>query len=700
MKKRILMTALYTLGMLALSGAAVLLIGRMAAAGWQLPVMQSAPANGSSAVEQVENELKAYPYQVLTRSAAEILYKEIAAAGDALTVRTDGEDCISAAEAAALAGGLAETLYGSDLSEKTMDLVPAVYHGADGTLSAAIWLAAYTLPDAVQTAADGSTPPETQGCWLFCLDAADGSLLFSRCTAAEGERDKTAPGPAERIDDDAMLLLYERTLALGEALGLKADAFTAHRLNTAYRGGVLCSFLRLEDGRICRMIFDEEYRTDSLYELIIAEQTYLPAADDIMPAQAAQPRSLSWLSLPLALSQENGLPAAEALAEAQPGRSTVYAQNTNYPVEAEGGFYLYEYMPDLGGQLLTFLDANTAVQRPACEKPGCTHSTPVECPARPVSSPAVVSDADGSLYYVDDGYYTLDHFNSIKYGAVRKILPQNGSVFLYSLFEGQYYQSAIADSGTVYAVSMRRTGEGTQAAYTLESYTPPAGNAGSTQWNADDKPQTLAQLPGLMFFGGVLDEYLLLTVNHWALKPIQGEHGLQPRDAGWMRSWFAFSTQTHELTRLYTLPDTQSDFVTASDVRTGRLWQAALSEGVLTLQATDLFTGKQSAAIAPVRVPLGEDTRLSELFQTKDHLLLTFWKENRLHYLVVELGTGSFAMYPAGQNFYQIAGSCGDELLIKAYEAEGASYFFLSLPELLHGRTQMRPVQKELSPAK
>ena len=57
-------------------------------------------------------------------------------------------------------------------------------------------------------------------------------------------------------------------------------------------------------------------------------------------------------------------------------------------------------------------------------------------------------------------------------------------------------------------------------------------------------------------------------------------------------------------------------------------------------------------------------------------------------------------MYPAGQNFYQIAGSCGDELLIKAYEAEGASYFFLSLPELLHGRTQMRPVQKELSPAK
>ena len=634
MKKRILMTVLYTLGMLALSGAAVLLIGRMAAAGWQLPVMQSAPANGSSAVEQVENELKAYPYQVLTRSAAEILYKEIAAAGDALTVRTDGEDCISAAEAAALAGGLAETLYGSDLSEKTMDLVPVVYHGADGTLSTAIWLAAYTLPDAVQTAADGSTPPETQGCWLFCLDAADGSLLFSRCTALEGEADETSAGRSSfALSDEAMLALYERTLALADKLGLSPAAFFGRRSLSVSRGAVQKSFLRLEDGSVCRMVFDEHFATGGLYSIGIGEAF----TGDV-------PDPFSWIGLPLALPEAHTLPAAVQLAAAGSG-SAGRIQSASYSAANESFAWVNDYYSFAYPDFFVYrIDPRTAARSLLCDAPGCRHRIQDGCTART--------------------------------GLLRELCAGEGDTV--QQLDAESISGLIRQDVLWY---IRRSGED----YELVRRDP-----------ASQQEEPFAVLPVPMELFGWIGDKLLLSIAHAGVTVIETEAGLQPHDAGWRRSLYACDIETGELVCFYQgeehtplLYDVSKGHLWESSAAPAGVQLTC--RDLFTGEALP-----EIPAVLLEGLPSGSTPTHWEL--AGRYMLLRFYEAGAPRLFMADTLTGEARELPWSDsyNVLTIIGCFGDELLVQQTTTEKHRYYLLALTGLFESfRAERRWVQDD-----
>ena len=112
MKSRLLFSLLCTLVLLGLSAAAVFGMGFLAEQKWQLPGVSAAPVIHDTAAEQVQNELKAYPYQVLTPSAAEVLYADYYHLyGPPFSAMTIG-DPLSAAEASARAAAMPKHCWG------------------------------------------------------------------------------------------------------------------------------------------------------------------------------------------------------------------------------------------------------------------------------------------------------------------------------------------------------------------------------------------------------------------------------------------------------------------------------------------------------------------------------------------------------------------------------------------------------------
>lgn len=629
--KRTVLTAAYTVGLLALVFLALLCIRRLAESSWLDPAAQNAPVIRDTAAEQVESELKAYPYQILTLSAAEILYKELSSNPEVLTARPHGEGCITAAEAAAIAGGLAETLYSSDLSEKTLDLLPAVYHAAESDIP--LWLAAYTLPDAPQTAPDGNAYTATQGCWAFVLNAADGSLLFSRCTALEGTADENTLLTSYALDDSTMLTLYERSLSLAETLGLCPVSFWAGRTTLYERGFVQAVLMQLDDGRLCRLIFDEYYATGALYSVAIAEEAFF---------SDTPPDPLSRIALPLALPEEHDLPAAPTLAAESSTAGD--AQSASYSAASDTCAWVSGYHDFSARNFFLYrIDPVTATRSLLCEKNGCRHRIEDLCPARTGLLTALCA-GDAEDIRVLDGI---------------------------SL-------SAVVSRGDLWQT--RREGDG----YVLTCQ--PAGAAVT---------ETVTSLPAPMHLFGSIGDHLLLSCTHAGLTVIETERGLQPHDAGWRQSLFAYDTSAGELIRIYA---GEEAIPILPDVKNGRLWEMRADDAGLRLCCRDLFTGESAADIPTVLLEgLAVDSRPTRWELAGRFMVLRFYEKGTPHLFLVDTVSGAVRelLWSDAYNVLEIIACFGDEILVQQNTGSEHRYYLTDLAARFEGTITRRWVQDD-----
>ncbi len=675
MKHKLLLPLLCTLALLGTAAAVVFGVGRAAEQAWQAPTQSAAPTVTDTAVEQVKSELKEYPYQVLTLSAAQVLYRELADAQEHLSARTDGTNAISAAEAAALAGGYAMTLYGSDLAEKTLDLLPVTWQNDEYGQYQKLWLAAYTLPEAEQTAPDGNAYGLTQGCWIFFLDAANGELLYSHCTALEGGMDEEVNANSDlRLSDEEMLALYNRSLALAEELELSPAAFHGVETLDRARGIVLTAFLELEDGRLCRMNFDKYYRTNSLYSIAIGLEN----------AFSEKPDAFDWLPLPLQLSQsstgKSELPSAVTLAAqgdyslAGKSQSASYsaaddadaAYVNGYDHFAQRDFLLYRFDPATGKRSLL------------CTNKGCTHLPDAEgCTAR-TGEPFLCQ-----IFAGGGSVYSLPYDSNGRCNVIGQVYPTVRTVHAFDDTVTGHITSAVADGDTVYV--MHRTGNETAKygpiRYGLYRIDVNSGKAEELDFFLHDV--TLI---------GRLENYLLFSLYTNANTVIETEAGLQPHDAGWREVLFALDLSTNALNCIY---DGHEDDLNLADIENGRLWRANWQENGLQVTGQDLFTGEVLPALSGFFLP--DDTPGSSLTHMElmgDYLLLRQWSDHKELYHICDTTTGQVKELPFTDTHDSpaVIAVFGAEALVQRVGDNGHEYFYLSLPALFEGRVERRRV--------
>lgn len=678
MKHRYLLPLLSVLVLLGAAAAAVFGMGYIAEQEWQAPDSSPAPVVNDTAIEQVESELKAYPYQVLTLSAAQILYKEIAQAGEQLTVRETGGDSITAAKAAALAGELAMTLYGSDLSEKTLDLLPVFWqpYGTSDTL--ALWLAAYTLPEVSQTAPDGSASTITQGCWLFVLDAADGDLLYSHCTALEVAMNEEVYTNSDLLlSDEEMLTLYNRSLALAEDLGLTPTAFYGVETLDTVRGAVEVAYLKVGDNHICRMIFDKLYQTDSLYSIAVAPSySFSQSLFNYIPV----PMDSDWVWLPLTPRQftQKDLPSAVALAAqgdyslAGKSQSASYsaaddvdaAYVNSYSTFAERDFLLYRF------------DPTTSKRSLLCTNKDCTHRPDAEgCTAR-TGEPFLCQ-----IFAGGGSAYSLPYDSDGRRNVIGQVYPTTRTIYTFTDTVTGHITSAVADRDTIYA--MHRTGDETVAngplRYGLYRIDAVSGNA-----------ELLELFPHDLTLIGRLGNYLLFSMYTNGNTVIETEAGLQPHDAGWRDMLFALDLSTNALNCIYDGREDDHNYV---DIKTGRLWRAQWTPAGLHVIGQDLFTGKTLPIASGFFLP--DDTPSNSLTHMEaigNYLILRQWSDYKELYHMFDTSTGRLTQLALTDSHSSpaIIAVFGDEALVQMVSGNEHKYFYLSLPALFEGRVERR----------
>ena len=560
MKPKLFFPLLVTLALLGVAAVAVFLTGRIAEENWQAPDSGSAPTVTDTATEQVQTELKEYPYQILTLSAAQILYKEVAQAAPQLTVRENGEGCITAAKAAALAGELAMTLYGSDLGEKQLDLLPVRWCSDDAQTGLDLWLAAYTLPDAIQTAPDGSTYDATQGCWLFCLDAADGALLYSRCTALEGEANESILENSDLlIPDEEMLELYNRSLALAEKSGLSPTGFYGGETLDDRRGIVQTVFLTLSDDRICRLTYDKYFQTGALYSIAIAPPRFFDE----------RPQDFDYLPLPLQLSRSafTDLPSAVTLAENGDHSLVSKPQSASFSTSDGTTAYVSDYhnFDDFDFLLYRF-DPSTGKRSLLCSDESCPHTQETTgCLARTYSSGMVRIFAD------EGNVYALPSNERLGWNSIEQVYPAFRLIHSFTGEKTGKITNAVADGDKIYALYF--TGSSAVLSdvplhYELYCIDAASGEA------------ELLSTFSFRYFRliGKLENYLLFSTVTGRNAVTETDAGLQPHDAGQREVLFAFDLSDKKLSCIY---DSYPDDYYTVDMETGRLWRAHGLRGAL-----------------------------------------------------------------------------------------------------------------------
>ncbi len=657
MKKKYGLPLLAALGILLLGSALIFGAGRFAASRWHTAAVEAAPTVTDTAAEQVENELKAYPYQILTLSAAEILYKEVAQAAPLLTPRENDEGCISAAQAAALAGNFAATLYDSDLSEKTLDLLPVNWRSNTNDRHFELWIAAYTLSEASQTAPDGNdSPGATQGCWLFCLNAADGSLLYSHCTASG-----RLPGSSvlvrtnATIPDEDMFALYRSTLALADALGLSPTGFCAAQSIHIDRGLVRHCWLRLNSGLLCEMIYDTYYQPGGLYSIKIADASVF---DEV-------PEAFSWVELPLTLPETPQLTSAVRLAALKGSGEAGQAQSSSYSAANDRYAYLSNYY-DFSGRdfILCRIDPVTATRSLLCEEESCRHTpdSPVPCAAR---TPLLTELTAGET----DVCQIINRNESNGYGIITSAVVKDGKSYF-----------------------TRSTEQG----YRLTAGDPVL----STQ-------ETFAELPSPMKLFGWIGDCLLLYQERRGTQVVMTEAGLQPRDAGARFAYYIYDLSKNEQlllqeddAALACIYDGNANEKNLPDVKNGRLWLVRHTEDGIRMDCLDLFTGEALADVPSILLPdTTGDTSLTNCRGAGRYLLMRTYgcigdspAYRGPRFYIADTATGEAKTLPWADsyNVLELIAVFGDEALIQQTTAARHRYYFLSLSELFDGSVTRR----------
>ncbi len=678
MKHKFLLPLLCTLALLGTAAAVVFGVGRAAEQAWQAPTESAAPTVTDTAVEQVESELKEYPYQVLTLSAAQVLYRELADAQNFLSARTDDTNAISAAEAAALAGGYAMTLYGSDLAGKTLDLLPVTYHNGECDQYQKLWMAAYTLPEVSQTAPDGSTYGLTQGCWLFFLDAANGDLLYSHCTALEGEMDEEVYTNSDlRLSDAEMLALYNRSLALAEELGLTPTAFYGIETLETVRGVIEVAYLEVDGSRICRMIFDKLYQTDSLYSIAVGHAySFSRSPLNFIPV----PKDFDWVTFPLSPRQfaEKDLPSAVTLAAQGDYSLAGKSQSASYSAADDiDAAYVNSYNHFAERDFLLYrFDPATSKRSLLCTNTGCTHLPDAEgCTAR-TGEPFLCQ-----IFAGGGSVYSLPYDSNGRCNVIGQVYPTTRTIHTFGDTVTGHITSAIADGDTIYA--MHRTGNETvmhgPLRYGLYRIDAASGSA---------------ELLGLFLHDftliGRLENYLLFSMYTNCNTVIETEAGLQPHDAGWREMLFALDVSTNALNCIYDGREDDHNYV---DIRNGRLWRANWTENGLQVTGQDLFTGEVLPALSGFFLP--DDTPSNSLTHVEiigDYLLLRQWSDYKELYHICDTATGQVKELPItdAHDSPAVIAVFGDEALVQRVNGSGYEYYYLSLPALFEGRFERR----------
>lgn len=349
MKSRLLFSLLCTLVLLSLSAASVFGMGFLAEQKWQLPGVSTAPVIHDTAAEQVQNELKAYPYQVLTPSAAEVLYADyFHLYGPPFSAMTIG-DPLSAAEAAARAGSYAEALLGLDFSTVTADVL--LIGDAENTV---FWWVAYAPKS------DLSTYP---ACCLR-LDAFTGELL--RLQMAPGEKRSDTYSSID--SSNTLLQMLEDAQAIAETLGLQPERFYGDTYRIAEHGFVNRACLWLADDRILTVLFPRAEYSSRPLEICLTDSAAWLVTNDNIDAE------LSFLKLPFAMPQ----PIEEASALAAEGH---FGRLIDSSTATDGhGVWLGRFIPSRNSYQLLYLDPATNTAAPYCAQPDCTH-TQSSCPA-------------------------------------------------------------------------------------------------------------------------------------------------------------------------------------------------------------------------------------------------------------------------------------------------------------------------------
>jgi|GEM_PF-5137818 len=284
MQKKTWAPVVGTLGAITLCTAVLLLLGQQAASGWQAVGSAPAVVESDTAVQQVQKEYTAYPWQQITVADYFKLTGTPAPAPEdpeASSLQKDGT--LAPAEVAAKVGALAQQLYGADFSALTQQLV-LLNTGGYGP----VWVSCY-VNDPALVAQPLAGPRFLQ--YEFQLDATTGAVLSVRRTDT-GETYNEAPArtemdaPLTPVEEDS---LQQRALAAAQILGLQSPQKYAGEADFSMRRGMIDqAVLQLKDGSVYLMKFDYQYENGGLLcdcwkisGLEHGDVTELPALTDL-----------------------------------------------------------------------------------------------------------------------------------------------------------------------------------------------------------------------------------------------------------------------------------------------------------------------------------------------------------------------------------------------------------------------------------
>lgn len=258
MKKKKWAPVIGTLGAVVCCTGVLLLLGQQAAEGWQVVGSAPAVAQSDTAVQQVQKEYTAYPWQQIT-IADYFKLTGTPAPEEMEASLVQNDDTLAPAEVAAKVGGLAQQLYGADFSALTQQLA-LLNTGSYGP----VWVSCY-VNDPALVAQPLAGPRFLR--YEFQLDAITGAVLSVQRTDT-GETYNDTPA---RTEIDAPLTpaeeerLQQRALATAQMLGLQNPQKYAGEADFSMRRGMIDqAVLQLADGAVYLMKFDYQYENGGL----------------------------------------------------------------------------------------------------------------------------------------------------------------------------------------------------------------------------------------------------------------------------------------------------------------------------------------------------------------------------------------------------------------------------------------------------
>lgn len=629
MKSRLLFSLLCTLVLLGLSAAAVFGMGFLAEQKWQLPGVSAAPVIHDTAAEQVQNELKAYPYQVLTPSAAEVLYADyFHLYGPPFSAMTIG-DPLSAAEASARAGSYAEALLGLDFSTVTADVL--LIGDNENTV---FWWVAYAPKSEL------STYP---ACCLR-LDAFTGELL--RLQMAPGEKRSDTYSSID--SSNTLLQMLEDAQALAGTLSLQPERFYGDTYRTAEHSFVNRACLWLADDRILTVLFPRAEYSSRPLEICLTDSAAWLVTNDNIDAE------LSFLKLPFAMPQ----PIEEASALAAEGH---FGRLIDGSTATDGhGVWLGRFIPSRNSYQLLYLDPATNTAAPYCTQPDCTH-TQNSCPADLASSVWSPFYLNGELYLYKPTEWNADaarieHFCA---DGSREILCELPGSYRLLLHDGFLY--------TVCRTDVNPLPNLLNTSYTRHQLTRIDPGTGECT--------VIDSLPFDMQPMGSVGNILLLSagINATTLRLRDGQ--VLPCEGGG-RILVGYDLSTGEL---FTLPETSQTQIQCS---LGAGWEF-LSNTPLSVGLYDLFSGGELMRFEDFPENFLLHNTETDLFDNA--MLLTAYNPNtsaQLRFLLSRDGSRTLLskdLFAAG---YPLIATDTHVLFLCPISYQDDQYFFVPLEEI------------------